>query len=903
MADDPRILVDASSFLYRAFHALPDLRAPDGLPTGAIFGVANMLRRLEREYPSDEIIVVFDAPGPTFRDAIFPEYKAHRPPMPEEMRVQVDSLYQWIRATGLPLLVEPGVEADDVIGTLARQTPVGRDIIIVSGDKDMAQLVDGRTRIVDTMKGTVLDLAAVQEKWGILPGQVADYLALVGDKADNIPGVPGAGQKTAARWLAEYGHLEGIMAHADALDGKAGRSLRESLSFLPRSRELARIRCDLELPGQNYVRQPADVPALRHLAERLGFHAWLKDLPPVELPEDQGRQKGADGPVHRWEYLTIIHEDQLEVLLEKLQKVPVVAVDTETTALDPHDADLVGISVAWQEEGDGLHAAYIPVGHSTGEQLDRSLVLRHLRPWLEDSRPAKIAQNAKFDWQIFWSQGISPQGLLRDTMLESYVLDSTRSGHDLDSLAVRFLEHRSIAYSDLVGSARQAKNFAEVPIEEATAYAGEDADVCFRLDKLLWPMVSEQPGLRHVLMEIEMPLVPVLARMEWAGVKIDRTQLEVLGAELEKSMASVERRAHDMAGYPFNLNSPRQIQELLYDRMQLPIRKKTPGGQASTSEDILVQLGSYSPLPGLILEYRSLAKLKNTYADALPQMIQPRTGRVHTHFRQAVTATGRLSSSDPNLQNIPVRTEQGRRIRRAFVAEPGHLLLGADYSQIELRIMAHLSQDAGLLQAFAAGEDIHRATAAEVFGVPLEAVDSEKRRAAKAINFGLIYGQTAYGLAQQLGTDQNAARAYMDRYFERYPGVLQYMEHTRVLAREQGYVETLFGRRLYVSEIRSRNPARRSYAERAAINAPMQGTAADIIKLAMVAVDGWLQEDPARGGRMILQVHDEIVLEVPEMHLDVSRDSLRERMEGVVALSVPLKVGMGWGASWDAVHS
>ncbi len=902
MADDPRILVDASSFLYRAFHALPDLRAPDGLPTGAIFGVANMLRRLEREYPSDEIIVVFDAPGPTFRDEIFPEYKAHRPPMPEEMRVQVDLLYQWIRAMGLPLLAEPGVEADDVIGTLARQAPAGQDVIIVSGDKDMAQLVDGRTRIVDTMKGTILDLAAVKEKWGILPGQVVDYLALVGDKADNIPGVPGAGGKTAARWLAQYGDLGGIMAHADALGGKVGGSLRESLSFLPRSRELARIRCDLELPGQSYARQAADVLALRHLAERLGFHAWLKDLPPVQSPKNQGGPEVTDGLVHREKYLVITRTDQLELLMDKLQKAPMVAVDTETTALDPHGADLVGISVAWQE-GEHPCAAYIPVGHSAGEQMDRSEVLRRLRPWLENSRAAKIAQNAKFDWQIFWSQGIAPEGLLRDTMLESYVLDSTRGGHDLDSLAERFLGHRSIAFADLVGSGRQAKNFAEVSIAEAAAYAGEDADLCIRLDRLLWPMVSEYPGLQHVLMEIEMPLVTVLARMEWAGVKIDRSQLEMLGAELEKSMASVEHSAHDMAGYPFNLNSPRQIQELLFDRMQLPIRKKTPGGQASTSEDILVQLGAYSPLPGLILEYRSLAKLKNTYADALPQMIHHRTGRVHTHFRQAVTATGRLSSSDPNLQNIPIRTEQGRRIRRAFVAEPGHLLLGADYSQVELRIMAHLSQDAGLLQAFAAGEDIHRATAAEVFGISPEAVDSEKRRAAKAINFGLIYGQTPYGLAQQLGIDQGAARAYMDRYFERYPGVLQYMEHTRILAREQGYVETLFGRRLYVPEIRSRNPARRSYAERAAINAPMQGTAADIIKLAMIAVDSWLQGDPGRGGRMILQVHDEIVLEIPEGQLAMFRESLRERMEGVVALSVPLKVGMGWGASWDAVHA
>jgi DNA polymerase-1 len=898
MAQNPRILVDASSFLYRAFHALPDLRAPDNLPTGAIYGVANMLRRLQREYPEGEIIVIFDAPGPTFRDDIYADYKAQRPAMPTELQAQVPLLLEWIEALGLPLLRVEGVEADDVIGTLAAQTAPERPLLIISGDKDLAQLVDGRTQIIDTMKNTVLDAAGVQEKFGVAPAQIADYLALVGDKVDNIPGVPGAGAKTVAKWLAQYGSLENLLAHAQEVPGKVGEALRASRDFLPRSLDLARIRCDLELPEQDYRRRPPDNAALLALAERLGFSSWRREFA-ASVGDPPAAVAGAD-PIDRQRYRLINTPEALDDLCKRLQAAALVAIDTETTALSPHDADLVGISLAWHE-GAELQAVYVPVGHTEGEQLPKATVLARLQPWLA-SGAAKVAQNAKFDWQVFWGQGIYPQGLLRDTLLESYVLDSN-GPHDLDHLAERFLQHENIRYEDLVGKGKNQRSFASLALADALPYAAEDADVCLRLDRELWPRLEADEALRRVFREIEMPLVPVLARMEWSGVKIDRGQLEALSVELAAAMREQEEAAYALAGQEFNLASPKQIQEILFDKMQLPSQKKTKGGQASTDEDSLDQLRAYSPLPGVILEYRGLAKLRNTYADALPQMIHPRTGRVHTHYRQAVAATGRLSSSDPNLQNIPIRSEQGRRIRAAFLAEEGYVLLSADYSQIELRIMAHLSRDPGLLAAFAAGADIHRATAAEVFEVPLEAVDAEQRRAAKAINFGLIYGQTAFGLAQQLGVDQGRARAYMQRYFERYTGVAEYMERTRAEARERGYVETLFGRRLYVPEIQSRNPARRAYAERAAINAPMQGTAADLIKKAMIAVDAWLEEKPAERGRMILQVHDELILEVPAATLDAARAALRERMEGVARLAVPLEVSMGWGSSWAEAHA
>lgn len=898
MNDSPRILVDASSFLYRAFHALPDLRAPGGLPTSAIYGVANMLRRLLKDHEAREIAVVFDAPGGSFRDALYGQYKAQRPAMPEELRVQIPLLHDWVRAMGLPLLVEPGVEADDVIGTLARQTPADQPVLIVTGDKDMAQLVNDKVHLLDTMKGVETDRGAVLERFGVPPERIADFLALTGDKVDNIPGVPGVGPKIAARWLAEYGDLDGVLAHAGELGGKVGDALRAAADYLPLSRQLATIRVDVALPGLSLERRPPDVAALRRLAQQLGFHAWLKDL-----PADPGPSATGAGQLDRNGYRLIIQPEALAALVQDVEKAELVAIDTETTDLDPWAADLVGISCAWLGSDGEVAAAYIPVGHRDGSpQLPKAEVLTALRPWLEDPAAAKLAQNAKFDWRIFWHQGIRPAGLLRDTLLESYILDSTQTGHDLDTLAQRHLQHRNIAYVDLAGKGKTAKNFADIPVAEALPYAAEDADVCLRLDRLLWPRIAAEPGLRRVFTEIEMPLVTVLARMEEAGVKVDRRQLELLSAELAEEMQGMEARAFHAAGQSFNLNSPKQIQEILFDKMGLPVLKKTPGGQPSTNEDVLAQLATQAELPRLILDYRALAKLRNTYADALPRMIEPRTGRVHTHFQQAVAATGRLASSEPNLQNIPVRTEQGRRIRRAFVAEPGHVLMSADYSQIELRIMAHLSGDARLRSAFAEGLDVHAATAAEVFGLAPEAVDAEARRAAKAINFGLIYGLSAYGLAQQLSIDQGAAREYMDRYFQRYPGVQAYMEHIRAQARERGYVETLFGRRLYVPEIRSSNPARRAYAERAAINAPMQGTAADLIKKAMIAVDAWLLEAPERG-RMILQVHDELILEVPQAGVAAARAALKARMEGVAELAVPLLVSMGVGDNWDAAHS
>lgn len=916
MSQDPRILVDASSFLYRAFHALPDLRAPDHLPTGAIFGVANMLRRLLKDYSGDEIIVVFDAPGGTFRDRLYPQYKAQRPAMPEDLRAQIPLLHEWIDASGLPLLLMPDVEADDVIGTLARQAAPAQQVIIVTGDKDMAQLVNDHVTLLDTMKGVKTDVAGVWERYGVAPERIADLLALTGDKVDNIPGVPGAGPKTAAKWIQQYGNLEGVLAHADAIGGKIGEALRASLDYLPLSLDLATIRCNLDLPVRSWRRSSENIPKLRSLAMRLGFHAWLKEYP-AEAGAEQGKLDitgdAVNGltPIERSRYRAITTTAELESLVQKLQQAPLVALDTETTSLDPLDADLVGISCAWQEaeqvearqiEALRIESVYIPVGHRDGSpQLALDHVLTTLRPWLENPEAPKLAQNAKYDWRVFWRYGIHPAGLCRDTLLESYVLDSSQNNHDLDTLAERHLQHQNITYEEVAGKGKSARNFADVPVVEALPYAAEDADICWRVDAQLWPRFAPEPGLQRVLMEIEMPLVLVLARMEQAGVRVDRHQLEILSQELGRDMAACEAKAFASAGQSFNLGSPKQIQEILFDKMQLPVLKKTPGGQPSTSEEVLAQLAVQAELPRLILEYRGMAKLKNTYADALPEMINPQTGRVHTHYQQAVAATGRLSSSAPNLQNIPVRTEQGRRIRQAFVAEAGFCLLSADYSQIELRIMAHLSRDARLLQAFAEGQDIHAATAAEVFKLAPEAVDSDARRAAKAINFGLIYGQTAYGLAQQLGIEQSAARAYMDRYFERYPGVLAYMEQTRNLAKQQGYVETLFGRRLYVPEIRSSNAARRSYAERAAINAPMQGTAADLIKKAMIAVDAWLLEDPARG-RMILQVHDELILEVPESGLEAARVALKERMEGVAELAVPLLVGMGAGAHWDAAH-
>lgn len=907
MKETPIILIDASSFLYRAFHAMPDLRNREDLPTGAIYGVANMLRKLLRERDPRFVAAVFDAPGPTFRHERFSDYKAQRPAMPDDLTRQIPYIHQIIQMSGIPLLQISGVEADDVIGTLARRfADQGRDVLIITGDKDMAQLVDGRIQLLDTMSERYSDADAIKERFGVPPSLIVDWLTLVGDAVDNIPGVPGVGPKTASKWLQQYGSLDALVAHADEIKGKAGDNLRACLTQLPLYRELATIHTTLELPLslEDLQRRAPDQEGLRELFRQLDFQSWLRELEQGQPAAAPVRPAEAE-PIDRERYRGIFTEQELDQLLAALEQAPWAAVDTETTSLDPNNAALVGLSFAWRTPGaSGPEAVYIPVGHDylgAPPQLPLTRVLDTLRPYLESPERPKIGQNLKYDLRVLTRYGIRLGGIARDTMLESYVLQSTAHSHDMDTLAEQVLGHRTITFAEVTGKGKQQVSFAQVPVEQAIAYAAEDADVTWRLDERLWPQLEAEPRLKALFRLVEMPLVPVLARMESTGVRIDPEPLRILSEELAAAMQTVEAQAHAQAGQPFNLNSPKQIQEILFDKLKLPVQKKTPGGAPSTSEEVLSQLAESFDLPRLILEYRSLAKLKSTYADALPRMIDPGTGRVHTSFHQAVTSTGRLSSSDPNLQNIPVRTAQGRRIRQAFVAAPGCLLVSADYSQIELRIMAHLSGDARLLAAFAHGEDIHTATAAEIFGVSPAAVDPEQRRRAKTINFGLIYGMSPFGLAQALKIERNEAQRYVDRYFERYPGVRRYMDEMRAMARAQGYVETFFGRRLYVPEINSSNANRRAYAERTAINAPMQGTAADLIKLAMIAVDAWLQEDPGRG-HMILQVHDELVLEVPEARVDEVKAALVKRMTGVAELAVPLEVSVGVGCNWDEAH-
>ncbi len=896
--EDGFVLVDGSSYLYRAFHAMPELSNAEGEPTGAVYGVVNMLRTLQREFPQGRIVVVFDAPGENFRHRLFEAYKANRPPMPDELRVQIEPLRAIVEAMGLPLLVVDDVEADDVIGTLASQASrAGHEVVVSTGDKDMAQLVDGRIRLINTMTGECLDEAAVEAKFGVRPGQIVDFLALTGDSSDNIPGIPGVGPKTAAKWLRRYGDLDGIVAHADEIGGKIGQRLREHLEQLPLSRRLATIRCDLDdLPAlADLGRRPTDVEALERLYRRLGFRRWLAEL----AGDDRDGGSDPDGVDGR-DYETVLDEGSLTAWIERIGAADVVAVDTETTGLDTIDAELVGISLAVDE---GV-ACYIPCGHDypgAPEQLGRDLVLERLRPFLEDASAIKVAQNLKYDLAIFHRLGIDLRGVRFDTMLESYVLDSTAGNHDMDSLARRYLDLSTTSFESVAGKGAKQSSFAEVPLEQAAPYAAEDADVTWRLHRTLWPRLEAQPGPRRVFREIEMPLVPILAEMERHGVLIDGDLLRRHGRELERRLEEIERRCADEAGVPFNLASPRQIQEVLYDRLGLPVRKRTPKGQPSTAESVLAELAEDYVLPRLILEHRSLNKLKSTYTDRLPEQIHPRTGRVHTSYHQAVTATGRLSSSQPNLQNIPVRTAEGRRIRQAFIAPDGWRLVAADYSQIELRILAHLSGDEALCQAFQRGEDIHRATAAEIFAVPLESVTQEQRRSAKAINFGLIYGMSAFGLARQLEIDRAAAEAYMAVYFERYPGVKRFMDATREQARERGYVETLYGRRLHLPDIRARNGQRRQYAERAAINAPMQGTAADIIKRAMricheEIVDG--SDEIA----LIMQVHDELVFEVAGTAVGRYVEAIRQAMEAAAELDVPMVVDVGVGANWDEAH-
>jgi DNA polymerase I len=897
----PFLLVDGSSYLYRAFH-VPNLQVLSnarGEPTGAVYGVVNMLKSLLNEYDPQLIAVVFDARGKNFRHDLYEAYKANRPPMPDELSAQVPPLLEIIRALGLPLLQVEGVEADDVIGTLACQaTAQGLHTVISTGDKDMAQLVDGHVTLVNTMSRTSLDSDGVVEKFGVTPGQIIDYLALIGDTSDNIPGVPKVGPKTAAKWLADWGTLDGIAAHAGEIKGKVGDNLRASLEQLPLSRRLATIDCDLRLDitPDALQRRPPDTDRLRELYRQLDFARWLEELdsaPTAAAPAAQGGNETA--------YETVLDRQRLDDWLRRLREAGEFAFDTETTSLAYMDARVVGVSFAVRAG----EAAYVPLAHDypgAPEQLERAAVLEQLRPLLENSEIRKIGHHIKYDRNVLSNHGIKLSGIAYDTMLESYVLDSTATRHDMDSVAQKYLDYTTIKFEEVAGKGKNQLTFNEVPLETAAPYAAEDADITLRLHQAMWPQLVRATGLEKIYREIEIPLVTVLSDMEQAGVAIDCEMLAKQSRQLAARIVEIEQEAQREAGQPFNLGSPKQIQELLFDKLQLPVLAKTPTGVPSTAESVLAELALDYPLPRLILEHRSLSKLRSTYTDRLPEQVSATTGRVHTSYHQAVAATGRLSSSDPNLQNIPIRTEEGRRIRQAFVARPGCVLLAADYSQIELRIMAHLSSDDGLLAAFSAGEDVHRATAAEVFGVRPSEVSSDQRRSAKAINFGLIYGMSAFGLAKQLGIARGAAQEYIDRYFERYPGVADYMEATRVQAREQGYVETVFGRRLYLPDINARNGQRRAAAERTAINAPMQGTAADVIKRAMIDLHGWIQHEAQRDITMIMQVHDELVFEIAAADVDAVREEIRTRMSAAARLRVPLVVDIGVGDNWDEAH-
>ncbi len=921
MSKAPLVLVDGSSYLYRAFHALPPLATSKGMPTGAVKGVLNMLKSLRRQYPDSPFAVVFDAKGGTFRDTLYADYKANRPSMPDDLRVQVEPLHAAVRALGYPLLCVDNVEADDVIGTLARSSAAAdRPVVISTGDKDMAQLVDGHITLVNTMTGTVLDIPGVIEKFGVGPEHIIDFLALMGDKVDNIPGVPGVGEKTAQGLLVGIGGgLAELYANLDkvpALPIRGAKGLpakleeHKAMAFL--SYELATIKIDvpLDIEVEALVCSEPDREALIAIYTELEFRSWIEDI------QRDAKREGAAlppaeqaAPAQEARYETVLDPARFEVWLEKLKQAPLFAFDTETTGLDAQKAQLVGVSFAVQP----YEACYIPLTHSymgVPEQLDRDTVLRALKPLLEDPDKAKVGQHAKYDINILANcaiggdpaQGIEVRGVAFDTMLESYVLDSTATRHDMDSLAYKYLNHTNIAFQDIAGKGAKQLTFDQIALEQAGPYAAEDADITLRLHLHLSEKLKALPSLMSVLQDIEMPLVPVLAKIERQGALVDARLLGVQSVELGDKMIALEREAFTIAGEEFNLGSPKQLGVILYEKLGLPIISKTAKGQASTAEAVLAELAEQDyPLPKVLMQYRSMSKLKSTYTDRLPEQINPRTGRVHTSYQQAVAATGRLSSSDPNLQNIPIRTAEGRRIRQAFIPAPGYTLLAADYSQIELRIMAHLAKDEGLLHAFRNDLDVHRATAAEVFGVALEAVSTDQRRSAKAINFGLIYGMSAFGLAKQIGVDRKQSQEYIDRYFARYPGVLQYMERTRAQAAEQGYVETLFGRRLYLPDINAKNPALRKGAERTAINAPMQGTAADIIKRAMVAVDTWLS-DSGLDARVILQVHDELVLEVREDLVEQVSREIRPYMSGAAQLDVPLLVEVGIGPNWDEAH-
>ncbi|WP_336334983.1 DNA polymerase I [Pseudomonas putida] len=915
MSQAPLVLVDGSSYLYRAFHALPPLTTSKGMPTGAVKGVLNMLKSLRKQYPDSLFAVVFDAKGGTFRDAMFAEYKANRPSMPDDLRVQIEPLHASVKALGYPLLCVEGVEADDVIGTLARSSAaLDRPVIISTGDKDMAQLVDGHITLVNTMTGSVLDVAGVHEKFGVGPEHIIDFLALMGDKVDNIPGVPGVGEKTAVGLLTGIGGgLSDLYANLDKVPTLAIRGAKTLPAKLEEHRdaaflsyELATIKVDvpLDIEVNALVCGEPDREALLALYTEMEFKSWI-----AEVQRDAAKAgddiAAVEEPVAKAEpkYETILDQARFDAWLEKLRQAPLFAFDTETTGLDAQQAQLVGLSFAVEPH----EAAYVPLAHDyegAPVQLDREAVLLALKPLLEDPAKAKVGQNAKYDINILanGSPAIQMRGVAYDTMLESYVLNSTATRHDMDSLAQKYLDHTTIAFEDIAGKGAKQLTFNQIDLDKAGPYAAEDADITLRLHYALQARLAQTPSVQPVLMDIEMPLVPVLAKIERQGALVDAALLQVQSGELGVKMAELEQRAYELAGEEFNLGSPKQLGAILYDKLGMPVLSKTAKGQPSTAEAVLDELAEQGyPLPEVLMQYRSLSKLKSTYTDKLPGQINPRTGRIHTSYQQAVAATGRLSSSDPNLQNIPIRTAEGRRIRQAFIASPGYKLLAADYSQIELRIMAHLAKDEGLLHAFRHDLDVHRATAAEVFGVALENVTSDQRRSAKAINFGLIYGMSAFGLAKQIGVDRKQSQDYIDRYFARYPGVLAYMERTRAQAAEQGFVETLFGRRLYLPDINAKNPALRKGAERTAINAPMQGTAADIIKRAMVNVDNWLT-DSGLDARVILQVHDELVLEVREDLVEQVKDEIRQRMSQAAQLEVPLVVEAGIGANWDEAH-
>ena len=905
MAEKTLVLVDGSSYLFRAYHALPLLTNSKGEYTNAILGVTNMLKKLVETYPEAYFGVIFDAPGKTFRNDMYPEYKANRASMPDELREQIKPLHQLIKAMGLPLVMEPGVEADDVIGTLAKQAEEeDLNVVISTGDKDIAQLVTNKTSLINTMNNQWLDEEGVKEKFGVPPDRIIDYLALMGDTSDNIPGVPKVGPKTAAKWLNAYGSLDEIIARADEVKGKVGESLRDHLDAIPLSKELVTIKCDVPLDKApaDLIRTQPDTETLKEMVSHYEFNSWLKQLGGTKASTVASEQVDEKPLPAKTELTveTILDEATFNQWLAKLTEAELFAFDTETTHLDYTKALVVGVSFA-VEAG---HAAYVPLAHSypgAPQQLSRQWVLDQLKPLLESESARKVGQNLKYDANVLANHGISLAGICHDTMLQSYVLNSTASRHNMDALAEKYLGQETIHYEDVAGKGAKQICFDQVSIELAAPYAAEDADITLRLHQHIFPQLKQIDSLATVYEAIEMPLVPVLARMEQTGVLVDEQMLSQQSGELTASIKALETQAHEAAGQPFNLGSPKQIQEILYDKLGLPVLKKTPKGQPSTAESVLQDLAVDFPLPRLILEHRSLSKLRSTYTDKLPKQINPVTGRVHTSYHQAVAATGRLSSSDPNLQNIPVRSEEGRRIRQAFIAEEGFTVMAADYSQIELRIMAHLSQDTGLLKAFKEGLDVHKATAAEVFGVPVDQVETHQRRSAKAINFGLIYGMSAFGLAKQLDIDRGAAQGYINLYFERYPGVKQYMDETRELAREQGYIETLFGRRLYLPDILAKNGQRRQYAERTAINAPMQGTAADIIKLAMLSVDNWLQVDkPAV--RMVMQVHDELVFEVENSYLDQAASIIQQKMSGAASLDVPLVVDVGMGKNWDEAH-